>query len=66
MGRNSEHLKMTIKDEDGSILELVLFNREKKITSLLPEQPISVVYNVDINHWNGRSKVQGITKTFLI
>jgi single-stranded-DNA-specific exonuclease len=57
LGKTNAHLKIFV---DG--LELLAFNQADKFKSLSRGQKIKVVYNLEINRWNGSEKVKGIIK----
>jgi single-stranded-DNA-specific exonuclease len=68
MGKERNHLKITVRDRGtggyGTIgghvpLELVAFNKGDDYHKLERGQHIEVVYNVDVNEWNGKTSVQG-------
>lgn len=54
LGKTNSHLKIFV---DG--LELLAFNQADKFKSLSRGQKIKVVYNLEIDRWNGREKLKG-------
>ncbi len=59
MGRNNNHLKLTVKFEDGyRPIQAVGWNRGFWAEQLEKNQPISLAASLDINHWNGKTNLQ--------
>ncbi len=60
-GKKRDHLKLIVKDADGDgfPLELIAFGKAELFTKLSRGQQAEVVYQVDINRWNGREKLRG-------
>jgi single-stranded-DNA-specific exonuclease len=66
-GKNDEHLKIYLKD--GALtppLELVLFNQGQQIFKLSVGQKVPVIFNLEINRWNGKEQVRGKGKHILV
>lgn len=59
LGKNGTHLKLIVKDQSSFPLECVYFSAPKEIFSLKRGDNIQIVYNLGINRWNGRERVQG-------
>ena len=61
LGKNGTHLKLILKDPSQSSfpLECVYFSAPKEAFSLKKGDSVQVVYNLDVNRWNGRERVQG-------
>ncbi|HRN69849.1 MAG TPA: single-stranded-DNA-specific exonuclease RecJ [Candidatus Woesebacteria bacterium] len=60
-GKTQDHLKIIVKDVngDGFPLELIAFGKADLFTQLSRGQKTQVVYQVDINRWNGRESLRG-------
>ncbi len=58
MGTEKQHVKLTIADEDGRMLELIAFNKAAEFTQQ-PGDAVEVWAQLEINEWNGRRSVQG-------
>jgi len=54
LGKTQKHLKIFV---DG--LELLAFNQADKFIKLSRGQKISVVYNLEVDRWNGRERLKG-------
>ena len=59
LGKKSEHLKLLIKEDNSFPFEFISFNTGDQFTKLSRGKNIEVVYNLDINRWNGKEKVRG-------
>ncbi|MFA5770520.1 MAG: single-stranded-DNA-specific exonuclease RecJ [Patescibacteria group bacterium] len=74
LGQTQKHLKIWVSDvinESVSVisakagiqsLELIAFNNADKLKSLSRGQIIKVVYNLEIDAWNGRERLKGMIK----
>lgn len=62
LGKKNNHLKLTVKHQDTPPLEVMLFGKSDLFPSLSRDQDISIVYNLEVNRWNGREKAQAIGK----
>ncbi len=58
-GKHNEHLRMTIKNETSQPLELIAFSKATDFQKLSRGKTIEVVYQPEINRWNGTEKLQG-------
>ncbi len=58
-GRNNNHLKLSIKENDSFPFEFIIFNSAEQFTKLSRGQEIKIVYTLDINHWNNEEKIRG-------
>lgn len=60
-GKNSEHLKITVKDPQQKIvpLEMIKFSAAEDYDKLSRGQNIQIAYQIDINRWNGRETLRG-------
>jgi len=61
LGKTQKHLKIFV---DG--LELLAFNQADKFKELSRGQKIKVVYNLEIDRWNGRERLKGKLQSLLI
>lgn len=65
IGKTQKHLKLFISDflqptnYNPQPIELLAFNQADKFKSLSRGQKIEVVYNLEINRWNGGEKLKG-------
>ncbi len=57
LGKTQKHLKIFV---DG--LEFIAFNQAGKFQELSRGQKIKVVYNLEVDRWNGREKLKGMVK----
>lgn len=64
LGKQRNHLKLHVRDKSDQSFELdmIAFGQADLFKKLSKNQPITVVYNVDLNKWNGQEKVQGLVK----
>ncbi len=60
-GKKSEHVKLFVKDaHSGSFpMEFISFFKVEEYKNIEKGQTISLVYNLDINRWNGRESLRG-------
>ncbi len=60
-GKTQDHLKIIVKDKngEGNALELIAFGKADLFTQLSRGQQTKVVYQLDINRWNGRETLRG-------
>ncbi len=58
MGSEAQHVKLEIRDELGSKIQLLAFNAPEHFFVEIG-QIISVWYQPDVNEWNGRRTVEG-------
>ena len=63
IGREGKHLKMKLS-KDGKGIDCIGFNMGDRIDEAEVGSNIDVVFNLDINEWNGRRSVQLIVKDF--
>ncbi len=56
MGSNSEHLKLRLT-QGGSNWEAVAFRQAEEIKKILPG-PLDVVYNLELDRFNGRETLR--------
>lgn len=66
MGKTGQHLKVILKDSSSdSNLELVFFSEGKQMQDLKIGQTVKLIYNLEINRWNGIEKIQGKGKLII-
>lgn len=58
MGGDGQHIKIDVKDQFGSRMQLLAFNAPLHFF-VEPGQIITAWYQPDINEWNGRRSVEG-------
>lgn len=59
LGKNNEHVKIFLKDEDNHHIEAIFFNEAARYSELLSvSNSIDIAGYPEMNHWNGTSKVQ--------
>ena len=61
-GSKSNHLKLQIKSNDSSPLEIIFFNQGDRFSELSIDKKIGIVYSLEIDSWDGRMKVRGMGK----
>jgi len=61
LGKTQKHLRIFV---DG--LEFLAFNQADKFKELSRGQKIKVVYNLEVNRWNGRGKLRGMVKSLFL
>ena len=60
LGKNKNHLKITVKSESMMFpVEMIAWGKADLFTTLSRGQKAQIVYNLDVNQWNGREKLQG-------
>jgi len=66
VGKDRKHLKLKIvkKDEKGTetVVDAIAFNLGKAYGEITSEEPVDIVYTVDMNEWNGVKSLQLIVK----
>ncbi|MDA1316480.1 MAG: single-stranded-DNA-specific exonuclease RecJ [bacterium] len=64
LGKLKNHLKLQVKDpiNSSSPLEMVAFNMAHVFNQLRKNQTVRIVYQIDLNVWNGRETLQGLVK----
>lgn len=58
MGVDAQHVKLTLQDDQGATLQLLMFNAPEHCF-VEPGERADVWYQPDINEWNGRRSVEG-------
>lgn len=58
MGADKSHLKLTLRDEQGSFFDVVAFRKAGEI-SAKPANTVEIWCQLELNEWNGRRSVQG-------
>lgn len=66
LGKTNDHLKLTVKDAEGNgfPLEMVAFKKADLFKTLSRGMKTTIVYQLDINRWNGRETLQGKIQHF--
>lgn len=66
MGKTKNHMKLFVQDADNPSppLELVSFSTGERYTELSKGMNLDIVYNPEVNRWNGREKLNGKLKYF--
>lgn len=61
MGKKKNHLKIWIHDAERRTIpiEIVAFSKGEDAPLIKRNQPVTVVYNLELNVWNGKSNLQG-------
>ncbi len=60
VGKENNHLKLTLKDKEGVVLEAVGFSLAEKKPS--EGDLVDIVYNIRENFWNSRKRIEGRIK----
>lgn len=63
IGSDNNHLKMTLF-KDGKEIDAIGFRMGERISEIEVGDVIDVVYNLDVNEWNGNSSLQLVLKDF--
>jgi len=58
IGKNNEHLKMFVKQNNSFSIDAIGFNLGKKQNSISRSKPFEMVYSIEENHWNGKTTIQ--------
>lgn len=58
MGDSSQHVKLTLKNEEGESIQMLAFSAPDYFF-VEPGEKVTVWYSVDINEWQGRRSVEG-------
>jgi len=58
IGKNNEHLKMFVKQNNSSSIDAIGFNLGKKQNTISNSKPFEMVYSIEENHWNGKISLQ--------
>ena len=60
-GKKREHVKLFVKDANtGSFpMEFISFFKSDEYREIRKDQTVSLIYNMDINTWNGRESLRG-------
>jgi len=59
MGRNGEHLKLTVCDSANKRMRLIAFGAPEEWLAVSSGQTVSVLIQPMINEWNGVSEIEG-------
>jgi single-stranded-DNA-specific exonuclease len=60
MGSDNQHVKFKLKQQDSNVINALGFGQSKKWEDLNPGQIIDLVYNINLNEFNGRTEIQMI------
>jgi len=58
IGKNNEHLKMFVKQNNSCSIDAIGFNLGKKQNSISGSKPFEMIYSVEENYWNGKVLLQ--------
>ncbi len=60
VGAGGQHLKLFLRSRDGSpkIFEAIGFNLNEKFSRLKTGNIIDVIFNLEVDNWNGNKKIQ--------
>jgi single-stranded-DNA-specific exonuclease len=58
-GKKNEHLRILVGDKSNGSLELIAFSKAADFHKLALGQEMKIIYQPEINRWNGTSKLQG-------
>jgi len=60
-GKKMEHVRLYVKDAKQSSfpMEFISFFRAKEFDKVTKGQTLSVIYNTDVNRWNGKETLRG-------
>jgi single-stranded-DNA-specific exonuclease len=61
MGKQRQHVKLLLKTEE-KIIEALQFNAQESIFELKLNDTVDIAYQIDLNEWNGKKKVQLLIK----
>ena len=66
LGKEQQHLKLVLRfaQDDYQSYEALAWNKGFLAADLKPGQRLDVAYNLELNTWNGRSKIQLKLKDF--
>lgn len=65
MGADRSHLKLTLADQNGLLLDMVAWGKAKEIMAQ-PESYVTAWCTIELNEWNGRRNIQGKLLKLLI
>jgi single-stranded-DNA-specific exonuclease len=60
MGSDNQHVKFKLKQQNSGIINALGFGQSEKWEDLSPGQLIDLVYNLNLNDFNGRTEIQMI------
>ncbi len=58
------HAKLTVRDESGASVVVKAWRMLEDFSEVAPGDEISLVFNAEINAWNGRESVEWVVKDF--
>jgi single-stranded-DNA-specific exonuclease len=67
VGSEGKHVKLKLSQKSDAVIifDAIAFGMGKDIANLRPGTVVDVAYTVDMNYWNGRSKLQLKVKDIL-
>jgi len=65
VGKDGSHIKLLLRDED-IFLELIYFRGAEEAKKLKRGAAVKILYNLQVDEWNGKEKVKGIVKYAII
>ncbi len=57
VGADGKHMKLKLR-QAGVVVDAIAFGLGKIYPSLRPDQPIDIAYSIDMNTWNGSTRLQ--------
>ena len=68
LGKNRDHLKLSVKQPGvrSVPLDMIAFGQASIFPELSKNQIVQIVYQLDINKWNGNENLQGIVQKVLL
>ena len=58
MGKENEHLRLFVKQNNSDGIAAIGFGLGHKMEMVSPKKPFTAVYSLDENEWNGTVSVQ--------
>lgn len=60
-GKKLEHVRLYVKDskQNSFPMEFISFFKAEELKSVSKGQTLSIIYNLDINRWNGKESLRG-------
>ena len=58
VGADNQHLRLSVKHDKQIIRKCIAFGKGKWMSKLAPGSKIDLVYNVEVNEWNGNRELQ--------
>ncbi|QQS43996.1 single-stranded-DNA-specific exonuclease RecJ [Candidatus Roizmanbacteria bacterium] len=68
LGKNRDHLKLSVKQPDmrSVPIDMIAFGQASIFPELSKGQTVKVVYQLDINKWNGNEDLQGVVQKIIL